>query len=141
MNILLKLSCIYCQKYIQNLQNPPGKPIVLWIGNLTEIISSFVDHRIKDFVPALKSYIKDSTHFLLFLKELPPRDEDVLMCTLDIESLNTNIDHQQVLDTLEHYRNTRSTGARHVRGSEAGLDGIRVASSILPELESDHTKI
>ena len=103
----LKAFLYILPKIHKNPLQPPGRPIVSGIGSLTERISSFVDYHIKDFLPTLKSFIKDSSQFLIFLKELPPMDPDVVMCTLDIESLYTNIDHQQGLDTLEHFLNTR----------------------------------
>ena len=71
----------------------PGRPIVSGIGTLTENISSFIDsilHRLMQFIP---SYIKDTTEFINKLasgKTIPP---EVLLVTMDVTSLYTNIPH------------------------------------------------
>lgn len=44
----------------------------------------------------------------MLLKYLPKLDSDIIMCTLEIESLYTNINHKQVLKSLEYFLNTRS---------------------------------
>ncbi len=103
----LKAFLYVSPKIHKNLQQPPGRPIVSGIGSLTERISSFVDFHIKDFVPTLRSFVKDSSEFLIFLNTPPPIDSNVIMCTLDIESLYTNIDHQQGLNTLESFLDKR----------------------------------
>ena len=41
---------------------PPGRPIVSGNGSVTEIISSFADHFLQELVPALPSFIQDTTH-------------------------------------------------------------------------------
>lgn len=95
---------------IHKCLNPRGRPIVSGIGNLMDRISSYVDYHITDLVPNLKSYIKDSFKFLIFLKDLPwfKLDSDKIMCTLDTESLYTSIDHKKVLEALEKFLNKRT---------------------------------
>uniref|UniRef100_A0A3Q2PR52 Uncharacterized protein n=1 Tax=Fundulus heteroclitus TaxID=8078 RepID=A0A3Q2PR52_FUNHE len=74
-------------KIHKNPEQSPGRAIVSGIGSLTERISCFLDFHIKYFVPTLKCYVKDTSHFLLPLKDLPLIDSDVIICTSDIESL------------------------------------------------------
>ena len=73
---------------------PPGRPIVSANDCPTERISQLVDHFIQPLVPKLDSYIRDSGHFLWILDniELP---KDVILCTLDVTSLYTNIPNDE----------------------------------------------
>ena len=77
----------------------PGRPIVSGIQSPTENISNFVDYYIKDYVPKIESYVKDTTHFLKILQEhdLDPQD---LLVTLDVKALYTNIPHAEGLQAL-----------------------------------------
>jgi hypothetical protein len=43
---------------------PPGRPVVSGNGSPTEKISHFVDHFLNLSIPSIKSYVKDTTHFL-----------------------------------------------------------------------------
>ena len=62
-------------KIHKNKLPPPGRPILSANGCPTERISQFVDFFLKPLVPLMKSYIKDTTHFLQCinenLKEIP----------------------------------------------------------------------
>ena len=73
---------------------PPGRPIVSANECPTERISQFVDHFIQPIVPTLKSYIKDSGHFLNILNEMK-LNGDIILCTLDVTSLYTNIPNDE----------------------------------------------
>ena len=81
-------------KIHKDIVNPPGRPIVSGSGGPTEKISQFVDHFIGPPVPLSESYIRDSTRMINILKpfNMPP---DMLLCTLDITSLYTNIPHDE----------------------------------------------
>ena len=85
---------------------PPGRPIVSANGCPTERISGFVDHFLGPFVPSIKSYIKDTTHFINKIEELPPLPQDALLVTLDVTSLYTNIPNQDALRVCQHYLDT-----------------------------------
>ena len=73
---------------------PPGRPIVSANECPTERISQFVDHFIQPIVPTLRSYIKDSGHFLNILSDLK-LTSDTILCTLDVTSLYTNIPNDE----------------------------------------------
>ena len=77
-------------KIHKDLNNPPGRPIVSGSGGPTEKISQFVDHFIGPLVPLSKSYLRDSTHMINILQHHKPIP-NMLLCTLDITSLYTNI--------------------------------------------------
>ena len=76
--------------------NNPGIPIVNGIGSITKKLSAYVDHHLKPLVP---SYIKDSTHKLNLLlgMKLAPGD---LLVTIDVNSLNTNIPHNEDISAI-----------------------------------------
>ena len=78
---------------------PPGRPIVSANDCPTEKISQLVDHFIQPLVPKLDSYICDSGHFLWLLDnlELP---QNVILCTLDVTSLYTNIPNTEGIETV-----------------------------------------
>ena len=83
-------------KIHKDTNNPPGRPIVSGSGGSTEKISQFVDHFIGPLVPLSESYIRDSTHMINILNNfsiLP----NMILCTLDITSLYTNIPHKEQL--------------------------------------------
>ena len=69
-------------KILKRLDNPPGRPIVSGNGCPTEHISQFVDHFLKPIVQDLRSYIKDTTHFLSILRDAGDFPDDKLLVTL-----------------------------------------------------------
>ena len=98
-------------KICKDIENPPGRPIVSGSGGPTEKISQFVDHFIGPLVLLSESYIRDSTHIINILnksKMLP----EILLCTLDITSLYTNIPHNEGIQSrkefLAIYRHTNA---------------------------------
>lgn len=96
MNTRLRAFLYILQKIC--LEHPPGRLTVSGIGNATERISGFVEFHINNLNQVLFSASKNS-HLLTL----------IIMCTLDIESLYTNTDHEPGLESLEHFLHTRST--------------------------------
>ena len=47
-------------------QNNPGRPIVNGIGSIREKISAYVDQQIRHLVLKIPSYLKDTTHFIIY---------------------------------------------------------------------------
>ena len=95
-------------KIHKRLDNPPGRPIVSGNGCPTERISKFVDFFLKPIVQDVQSYIKDTTHFLVLLKELGRLPDNAILVTLDVSSLYTNIPNdlgiQACKEKLSQYR-------------------------------------
>ena len=85
---------------------PPGRPIVSGNGTVTEVASNFIDYFLNPLVPSLSSYIQDTTHFLRLIEQyrLPPNS---IIGTLDVESLYTNIPHDEGLESCEFHLNKR----------------------------------
>ncbi|KAF7642341.1 hypothetical protein LDENG_00259770 [Lucifuga dentata] len=95
-------------KVHKNVESPLGRPIISSNGSLTEPASQFVDFHIKPLAQQLPSYIQDSTHVLKVLHDMRI-PADCLLVTMDVESLYTNIDHDDGLKALQHYLQNRPT--------------------------------
>ena len=63
-------------------------------------ISQLVDHFIGSLVPLSQSYIRDSTHLINILNKLTLQP-GMLLCTLDITSLYTNIPHNEGIQSMK----------------------------------------
>ena len=87
-------------KIHKDMHNPPGRPIVSGSGGPTEKISQFVDHFIGPLVPLSRSYIRDFTHMINILQDYRPIP-NMLLCTLDITSLYTNIPHHEGVEAIK----------------------------------------
>ena len=74
-------------------QGHPGRPMVSNNSHPIERISQFFDHHLQPLVTKLPSYIKDTTHFLNKLNSIGQLPNGVLLVTLDVASLYTNILH------------------------------------------------
>ena len=89
-------------KIHKDINNPPGRPIVSGSGGPSEKISQLVDHSIGPLVPPSESYIRDSSHIINILNKfnmLP----DMILCTLDITSLYTNIPHNEGIQSIKEF--------------------------------------
>ena len=92
---------------------PPGQPILLANQCPTERISKFVDFFLKPTIPHLKSYIKDSTHFLQFIQNIKGLPETAMLVTLDVISLNTNILNKEGIRAAAKTLAKHHPGAKH----------------------------
>jgi hypothetical protein len=81
--------CFYMLPKIHKNGNP-GRPIVSACGGPTSKLSAFVDAHLKQVVPRIPSYLRDTTHFLQRLQDLN-LPEHFYMATIDVKSLYTNI--------------------------------------------------
>ena len=57
-------------KIHKRLHDVPGRPVISSCGYYTENISSFLDYHLQPLTQKVKSYIKDTNHFLSKLKSL-----------------------------------------------------------------------
>lgn len=90
-------------KIHKNLEQPPGRPIISGIGSLTEKISTFVDYFLKPHVATLPSYVKDTIDMINILKSIDFSVKNMLLVTLDVESLYTNIPHEGGIEAVDFY--------------------------------------
>ena len=102
-------------KIHKRLEKPPGRPIVSGNGCPTERISQFVDFFLKPIVQDVRSYIKDTTHFLNILEDLGELPANTLLVTLDVSSLYTNIPNDIGIEACQEQLNLYRTGATNPR--------------------------
>ena len=76
-------------------------------GHTTERISEFVDYHLKFLAQSLPSYIKDTTHFLLQLKQVGPLPDNAILVALDVSSQYANIPHNEGIEACRNFLNTR----------------------------------
>ena len=67
----------------------------------TDHVSKYIDYILKPQMQSLPSYIKDTTDFIIKLKQFQVTSEKAYLVTLDVSSLYTNIPHE---DGIEAYR-------------------------------------
>ena len=79
-----------------------GRPIVSGSSGLTQRISSFVDSLLQPIATKQESYLKDTTDFINFIMNTQIPD-DVILATLDVSSLYTNIPQSEGIDVIWHH--------------------------------------
>ena len=84
----------------KNPKYPQGRPVISGSGDPTERILQFVDHFIGPLVPLIQSFIRDSVHLINMQNELALQP-GMLLCTLDITSLYTNIPHNEGIEVIK----------------------------------------
>ena len=87
-------------KIHKRLHNVPGRPVISNSGYYTENISSFLDHHLQPLAQVVKSYIKDTNEFLKKLRSLPTFPDRIILCTMDVVGLYSNIPHEERLLAL-----------------------------------------
>ena len=85
--------------------NNPGRPVISSVNSHTEKLSAFVDQFVRPLAQALPSHfsllLRDTTDFIIRLKNLGRVPEDSILATLDVSSLYTNIDTDEALGIIE----------------------------------------
>ena len=90
-------------KIHKSVTNPPGRPIISGNDCPTEKISHMIDIILQPFVPKIKSYVKDTTDFIKKLSSISlDSTQDIILCTLDVTSLYTNIPHREGLQAVKN---------------------------------------
>ena len=94
-------------KIHKRLHDVPGRPVISNCGFYTENISSFLDFHLQPLAQKVKSYIKDTNHFLKKIKELGQLPEGAILCTIDVVGLYPNIPHDCGLAFLKDFLDSR----------------------------------
>ena len=89
-------------------KNNPGRPVISSIDCHTSRISEYVDHCLQPHVKHLKSFVKDTTHFLNLIEEMKPIPAGSYLVTMDVRSLYTNIPHEEGIKAVEETIKTSS---------------------------------
>lgn len=79
---------------------PPGRPIVSGTNSIFEPLSKYIDSFLQPFVGILPTYIKDTIDFITKIEGLPAPGGMALV-TLDVNSLYTNIPHEEARMCLQ----------------------------------------
>ena len=91
----------------KRLYDVPGRPVISNCGFYTENISSFLDFHLQPLAQRVKSYIKDTNHFLRKIKELGQLPEGTILCTIDVVGIYPNIPHDEGLAFLKDVLDNR----------------------------------
>ena len=94
-------------KIQKRLYDVPGRPVISNCGFYTENISSFLDFHLQPLAQKVKSYIKDTNHFLRKINELGQLPEGTILCTIDVVGLYPNIPHDDGLAFLKDFLDSR----------------------------------
>lgn len=98
----------------------PGRPIVSGCNSPTEKLSRYLDFYLKPIVHKIPSYIKDTTHFLQVVLDQKDIPNDMILVTLDVKSLYTNIPHNEGINSCltaiqSHYQGNTPLPIGHLR--------------------------
>ena len=81
---------------LENIPNPPGRPIISQIGTVTEKIGHYCDHFLKPLVRAQSTYIEDTSEFIRSI-ETVSFDRNCLLVSYDISNMFTNLAFDELL--------------------------------------------
>ena len=93
-------------------QTTPGRPIVNANHCPTEHISGSVDFFSNPFVKDLPSYVKDTTDFVKKIQSIPPLNTNILLVTLNVTFLYTNIPNKEALSVIYKVLRTKRPDTR-----------------------------
>ena len=94
-------------KIHKRLHDVPGRPVISNCGYYTENISSFLDYHLQPLAQKVKSYIKDTNHFLSKLKSLGKLPQGAILYIIDVVGLYPNISHSEGLNSLRRFLELR----------------------------------
>lgn len=66
------------------------------------MISHFCDFHLRSLIKNIPSYVKDTTDFINKISYLPYLPNNTTMVVKDVESLYTNIDHEEGIDAVKY---------------------------------------
>ncbi|KAM4038422.1 uncharacterized protein ACNLHF_016745 [Anomaloglossus baeobatrachus] len=89
-------------KIHKNPRVPPGRPIVSGIGGLCDAVCKFIDFYLQPLVETLPSHVRDTSDVLRRINGLTV-ERGILLATLDVETLYTNICHEHGLQAVEYF--------------------------------------
>ena len=98
-------SKFYCNFKVHKKHSniPPPRPIISGSGSITENISIYVDHHIKDIATKHATYLQDTPHLLRIIHKInqgPKLPENCMLVTTDIIGLYLNIPHEDGINCL-----------------------------------------
>ena len=94
-------------KIHKRLYDIPGRPVISNCGYYIENISSFLYYHLQPLAQKVKSYIKDTNHFLSKLKSIMKLPQGAILCTIDVVALYPNIPHNECLNSFRRFLELR----------------------------------
>ncbi|KAJ7315893.1 hypothetical protein JRQ81_002055, partial [Phrynocephalus forsythii] len=88
-------------------QGNPGRPIVSNINTITVGVSGYLGNVLKPYATNAPSYVRDTTDFLRKLKSTQNLPDNIILATMDVEALYTNIPHKDGLQAIINSIKTR----------------------------------
>ncbi|XP_073514063.1 uncharacterized protein [Phyllobates terribilis] len=82
-------------KVHKNLNNTPGRPIVASTNSLLSPLAVTLEKILTPLIPNIPSFLKDTSHFLEYLKNMDHIPSHCLLVTLGVNNLYTSINHQK----------------------------------------------
>ena len=81
---------------------PPERPIISGSGSITENISLFVEHHIKNLANKHPSYLQDTPDFFREIEELNSQKlpDNAILVTVDVSALYTNIPQNEGIEAV-----------------------------------------
>ena len=94
---------ISCLKYLKDCIVFQVDPFSVTLVFIQKIFLHFLDLHLKSIVVKVMSYIKDTNDFLRKLQNLPKLPYDVILCTIDVVGLYSNIPNDESLLFLKRH--------------------------------------
>ncbi|CAJ0960945.1 unnamed protein product [Ranitomeya imitator] len=87
-------------KIHKDLHNPPGRPIVASTNSILYPLSIFLEKILTPHARSTKSFILDTGDFLDKIHNLRKIPPESILCTLDVNSLYTSIEHDKGIEAV-----------------------------------------
>ncbi|CAJ0960947.1 unnamed protein product [Ranitomeya imitator] len=87
-------------KIHKDLHNPPGRPIVASTNSILNPLSIFLEKILTPHARSTKSFILDTGDFLDKIHNLRKIPPESILCTLDVNSLYTSIEHDKGIEAV-----------------------------------------
>ena len=94
-------------KIHKGLSDVVGRLVISNRGTATEHISEYLDFNLNPLVSKIKSFVKDTNHFLSLLAKLGEIADNALLCTADVVGPYPNIPHGEGLEAIRKALDTR----------------------------------
>ena len=100
-------------KVHKNILPVPLRPVVSQCGSLLAVASTYIDYKLQPLTAKIPSYIKNSKHVIQQLQQLGTLPPSARIFTSDAESMYTNIDPIEGVQTLSAYLTLFSNEIKH----------------------------
>ncbi|CAJ0966787.1 unnamed protein product, partial [Ranitomeya imitator] len=89
-------------KIHKNLENPPGRPIVVSTDSILSPIARYIERILTPLIQKARSFLLDTGSFLKLISEINIIPTDALLVTLDVKDFYTSIPHEEGIHSVRH---------------------------------------